>query len=92
MGEKALLRAGFTSKEKTPRRLYRESLKQLGVMRLKDKLGSWDSVQNYTRKVLGSQFGNLYGENHTLWRKARLAAIRRIRDMFPITFPTSLTH
>ena len=79
-------------RKKKPRDTYYESLKQLGVMRLKDKHRSWDAVQNYTRKVLGSQFGKLYGENHTLWRRARLAAIKRIRDMFPITFPTSLTH
>jgi len=79
-------------RKKKPRDTYYESLKQLGVMRLKDKLGSWDAVQNYTRSVLGSQFGKLYGEDHTLWRRARLAAIKRIRDMFPITFPTSLTH
>jgi len=79
-------------RKKKPRDTFYESLKQLGVMRLKDKLGSWDAVQNYTRSVLGSQFGKLYGEDHTLWRRARLAAIKRIRDMFPITFPTSLTH
>jgi hypothetical protein len=79
-------------RKKKPRDTYYESLKQLGVMRLKDSLGSWDEVQNYTCKVLGSQFGKLYGENHALWRKARLAAIERIGNMFPITFPTSLTH
>lgn len=79
-------------RKKKPRDTYYESLKQLGVMRLKDKLGSWDAVQNYTRRVLGSQFGKLYGEDHALWRRARLAAIKRRREMFPITFPTSLTH
>jgi len=79
-------------RKKKPRDTFYESLKQLGVMRLKDRLGSWDEVQNYTRNVLGSQFGELYGDDHALWRKARLAAIKRIREMFPITFPTSLTH
>jgi hypothetical protein len=79
-------------RKKKPRDTYYESLKQLGVLRLKDKLGSWNAVQNYTRSVLGSQFGKLYGDDHTLWRKARLAAIKRRREMFPITFPTSLMH
>ena len=79
-------------RKKKPRDTYYESLKQLGVMRLKDKLGSWEAVQNYTCSILGSQFGTLYGDNEALWRRARLAAMKRIREMFPITFPTSLTH
>ena len=54
-------------RKKKPRDTYHESLKQLGIMRLKDKLGSWDAVQNYTCGVLGSQFGKLYGEDHALW-------------------------
>ena len=73
-------------RKKKPRDTYYESLKQLGVMRLKDKLGSWDAVQNYTLKVLGSQFGKLYGENHTLWRKARLAALNAERTCFQSCF------
>ena len=75
-------------RKKKPRDTYYESLKQLGVMRLKDRLGSWKAVQRHTRDVLGYK---LYADHHTLW-KARLAAIKRRRDMFPITFPTSLTH
>jgi len=75
-------------RKKKPRDTHYEWLKQLGVMRLKDRLGSWDEVQNYTCKLLGSQFGKLYGEDPALWRKARLAAIKRIKNMFP----TSLTH
>lgn len=58
-------------------------------MRLKDKLGSWNAVQEYTKKALGYE---LYGSDHAVWSRARLAAIKRIRDMFPITFPTSLMH
>jgi len=76
-------------RKKKPRDTYYESLKQLGVMRLKDKLGSWNAVQEYTKKALGYE---LYGSDHAVWSRARLAAIKRIRDMFPITFPTSLTH
>jgi hypothetical protein len=76
-------------RKKEPRDTYYESLKQLGVMRLKDALGSWKGVQEYTKKALGYK---LYGEDHALWRRARLAAIKRIREMFPITFPTSLAH
>jgi hypothetical protein len=76
-------------RKKKPRDTYYESLKQLGVMRLKDKLGSWNVVQRYTHDVLGYK---LYGDDHALWRKARLAAVKRMREMFPITFPTSLTH
>jgi hypothetical protein len=74
---------------KKPRDTYYESLKQLGVMRLKDKLGSWNVVQRYTHDMLGYK---LYGDDHALWRKARLAAIKRIKEMFPVMFPTSLTH
>lgn len=76
-------------RKKKPRDTFYESLKQLGVMRLKDRLGSWNVVQRYTHDVLGYK---LYGDDHTLWRRARLAAIKRVREMFPITFPTSLTH
>jgi hypothetical protein len=76
-------------RKKKPRDNYYEWLKQLGVMRLKDRLGSWDVVQQYTRDLLGKE---LYGDDQMLWRKARLAAIERKRNMFPITFPTSLTH
>src|SRR5262249_54857123 len=71
-------------RKKEPRDTYYESLKQLGVMRLKDALGSWKGVQEYMKEVLGYK---LYGEDHALWRRARLAAIKRIREMFPITFP-----
>ena len=78
------------ARKKKPRDTYYESLKQLGVMRLKDRLGSWDVVQRYTHRVLGCKL--LYEDDHALWRKARLAAIKRIRNMFPIRFPTSLTH
>jgi hypothetical protein len=76
-------------RKKKPRDTYYKSLKQLGVMRLKDRLGSWDVVQQYTRDLLGK---GLYGDDQMLWRRARLAAIERKRNMFPITFPTSLTH
>jgi hypothetical protein len=76
-------------RKKKPRDTYYESLRQLGVMRLKERLGSWNVVQRYTRKVLGYE---LYGDDHMLWRRARLAAIKRKRDMFPVMFPTSLTH
>ena len=76
-------------RKKEPRDTYYDSLKQLGVMRLKKALGSWKGVQEYTKKALGCE---LYGEDPSLWRRARLAAIKRKRDMFPITFPTSLTH
>jgi len=76
-------------RKKKPRDTYYESLRQLGVVRLKERLGSWNVVQRYTRKVLGYE---LYGDDHMLWRRARLAAIKRKRDMFPVMFPTSLTH
>jgi hypothetical protein len=68
-------------RKKKARDTYYEMLKQLGVMRLKDKLGSWDTVQDHTHKALGCK---LYGDDHALWRKARLAAIKRIKTMFPI--------
>ncbi len=68
-------------RKKKPRDTYYESLKQLGVMRLKDELGSWDAIQDYTSKTIGCK---LYGDDHALWRKARLAAIKRISEMFPI--------
>lgn len=67
-------------KKKKPRDTYYESLKQLGVMRLKDKLRSWNAVQRHTHEALGYK---LYGDDQALWRKARLAAIKRIREMFP---------
>jgi hypothetical protein len=70
-------------RKKKPRDTYYEWLKQLGVMRLKGRLGSWDAVQDYTCKALGCKL--LYEDDHALWRKARLAAIKRIREMFPIT-------
>ena len=70
------------NRKKKPRDTYYESLKQLGVMRLKDSLGSWKPIQDYTRKVLGYK---LYEDDHALWRKARLVAIKRISEMFPIT-------
>ena len=76
-------------RKKKPRDTFYEALKQLGVMRLKDTFGKWDEVQDHTQKALGCR---LYGENHAIWRKARLAAMKRVREMFPITFPTSLTH
>jgi hypothetical protein len=69
-------------RKKKPRDTYCESLKQLGVMRLKDTLGSWKAVQDYTSKAIACK---LYGDDHALWRKARLAAIKRVREMFPIT-------
>jgi len=50
-------------------------------MRLKDALGNWNAVQKYTEKALGYK---LYGDDHAVWRKARLAAIKRVREMFPI--------
>jgi hypothetical protein len=78
-------------RKKKPRDTHYEWLKQLGVMRLKDELGSWSTVQDHTRKVLGPGY-KLYGDDQALWRKARLAAIKRRREMFPITFPTSLIH
>jgi hypothetical protein len=68
-------------KKKEPRKTYHESLKQLGVIRLKDALGSWNEVQKYTERALGYR---LYGDDHALWRKARLSAIKRGREMFPI--------
>ncbi|PYL24333.1 MAG: hypothetical protein DMF44_05455 [Verrucomicrobia bacterium] len=70
------------TRKKKPRDTYYDSLKQLGVMRLKDKLGSWDAVQNYTRSVLGSQFGKLYGEDHTLWRSSP-PAVTQLRLVRP---------
>jgi hypothetical protein len=76
-------------RKKKPRDTFYESLKQLGVMRLKEAFEDWNAVQDYTYKTLGYK---LYGDDHALWRKARLVAIKRIRNMFPITFPTSLTH
>src|SRR4030095_7998433 len=48
-------------RKKKPRDRYYESLKQLGVMRLKDRLGRWNVVQRYARDVLGY---NLYGDDH----------------------------
>ena len=69
------------SRKKKARDTYYEMLKQLGVMRLKDKLRSWDTVQDHMYKALGCK---LYGDDHSLWRKARLAAIKRIKTMFPI--------
>jgi hypothetical protein len=68
-------------RKKKPRDTYYESLKQLGVMRLKDELRSWDTVQKHTHKALGYK---LYEDDQALWRKARLAAIKRIRETFPI--------
>ena len=73
-------------RKKKPRDTYYESLKQLGVMRLKDKLRSWDTVQNHTRTALGYK---LYGDDPALWRKARLAAIKRKREMFPTVPPSN---
>lgn len=69
-------------RKKKPRDTYSEWLKQLGVMRLKDKLMSWDRIQDYTYKETGVR---LYADDLALWRKARLAAIKRMKGMFPIT-------
>jgi hypothetical protein len=69
-------------RKKKARDTYYEKLKQLGVTRLKERLGNWDDVMDYTHKTLGCK---LYGDDHALWRKARLSALRRVRDMFPIT-------
>ena len=68
-------------KKKEPRKTYHESLKQLGVVRLKDALGNWKAVRKYTEKALGN---GLYGDDHAVWRKARLKAIKRVEEMFPI--------
>ena len=76
-------------RKKKPRDTYYESLRQLGVMRLKEAFEDWNAVQDHTHKALGCK---LYGDDQALWRKARLSAIKRIREMFPIRFPTSLTH
>jgi hypothetical protein len=75
----AALRSG--GKKKQPRASRYEHLKQLGVWRLKEELGSWEVVQEHTFNVLGD---DLYGQDDTFWRKARLAAIRRSKEMFPI--------
>ena len=75
----AALKAG--EKKKKPRDSRYEHLKQLGVWRLKEKLGSWDVVKKHTCKVLGCK---LYGDDDALWRKARLGAIQRTKEMFPI--------
>ena len=69
------------TKKKEPRKTYHEALKQLGVMRLKEMLGDWDTVQKHTQTAIGCK---LYGDDHAVWRKARLAAIKRLRQMFPI--------
>ena len=39
-------------RKKKPRDTYREWLKQLGVMRLKDKLKSWPAILDYARDEL----------------------------------------
>jgi hypothetical protein len=69
-------------RKKKPRDTYYESLKQLGVLRLKEKLGNWDDVMDYTNETLGFK---LYGDEYALWRRARLSALRRIKALFPIT-------
>lgn len=69
------------SKKKKPRESRYEHLKQLGAWRLKEKLGSWQAVREHTDKVFGCR---LYGADDALWRKARLAAIKRTKEMFPI--------
>jgi hypothetical protein len=79
-------------RKKKPRDTHYEWLKQLGIIRLKDELGSWNVVRRSTHDILGYK---LYGgddSDHAVWRRARLAAIKRIKEMFPITFPTSLIH
>lgn len=67
--------------KKKPRETYREWLKQLGVMRLKKKLKRWAAVQDYTRRELGYP---LYGDDLAAWKRARLAAIKRVENLFPI--------
>ena len=69
-------------RKKKARDTYYEMLKQLGVMRLKRKLENWDDVQDHTLEVTRN---NLYGDDPATWRKARLAAMKRIKTMFPIT-------
>src|SRR5262245_21797689 len=40
-------------RKKKPRDTYYESLRQLGVMRLKEAFEDWNAVQDHTHKVLG---------------------------------------
>jgi hypothetical protein len=68
-------------RKKKPRDTYYECLKQLGVMRLKHELGTWSKAQRHSEKILGF---HLYKDDENLWRRARLAAIKRIKTMFPI--------
>jgi hypothetical protein len=69
-------------RKKKSRDTYYESLKQLGVMRLKrSSLRTWEAVQEYVGRARGC---TLYGRDHATWRKARLAASKRVKTMFPI--------
>jgi hypothetical protein len=67
--------------KKKPRETYREWLKQPGVMRLKDKIKTWPAILDYAWDELKYP---LYGDDHALWKKARLAAFKRKNNLFPI--------
>jgi len=67
-------------KKKKPRDSRYEHLKQLGAWRLKEHHGNWGAVHTHTRAAGAS---DIYADE-TQWRKARLAAMLRSEEMFPI--------
>jgi hypothetical protein len=68
-------------KKKKPRDSSREYLKQLGALRLRTALGSWEAAIRHSKGVLGIGF---YGADRAVWSRAAAAAMKRIDGMFPI--------